>query len=39
MTYEILGNNRMHSTVSLTPLEEAIWIFEWLDSVIRLPKE
>ena len=39
MTYESLGNNRMHGTGSLTPHEEAIWILEWFDVVLRLQKE
>ena len=29
----------MHDKNSLTPLEETIWIFEWLDLKIRLQKE
>ena len=39
MTQETLGNNQMYGAGSPRPLEEAIWIFEWLDLVIRLQKE
>ena len=39
MTQETLGNNRMHGVGSPRPFEEAIWIFEWLDLVIRLQQE
>ena len=39
MTQETLGENRTQVTGWRTPLEEAIWIFVCLNSVIRLQKE